>query len=97
MAFHQPLGGTGLVRTETSISALEFHCSFVGTLHGTNFRGRASLPGALPLWAAVVSSDMVGSGRVWSIRKRQCGSKRGQGSVWGWSGLVKEGWWVPGS
>lgn len=46
--FHQPLGGTGLVRTETSISALEFRCSFVGTLHATNFRGRVSLLGALP-------------------------------------------------
>lgn len=46
--FHQPLGGTGLVRTETSISAPEFRCSFVGTLHATNFRGRVSLLGASP-------------------------------------------------
>lgn len=48
VAFHQPLGGTGLVRTETSISALEFRCSFVGTLHATNFWGSVSLLGALP-------------------------------------------------
>lgn len=47
--FHQPLGGTGLVHTETSIPALEFRCSFVGTLHVTNFWGHVSLLGALPL------------------------------------------------
>lgn len=44
----------GSFRTETSISALEFRCSFVGTLHATNFRGRVSLPGAFASGPAVV-------------------------------------------